>query len=166
MDKSIKKIKIAASLSYGRIWTVPLIIVWICWVIIGFVGLFVAFKSFILGDVWFEITLCVLGSCGFIGSGSYLIVKDIIIRKKIYLWKKDAIKLNAYSSKIDARIAPPTFNFRDIKIKVSFFYQKKIERVSGRKNKEIYDPIFYRYSNREIQILYSPKYDEIMIIKD
>ena len=53
------------------------------------------------------------------------------------------------------------------KLKVSFKYnKKKYVKYSGTKQTNGYDRVFLKYSDAQITILYSPQFDEVMIIKD
>ena len=77
---------------------------------------------------------------------------------------KDAVELNASSEGLKKSY----FGFSDIglrKLKVAFKYEnKKHVAYSGTKQVNGYDRIFFRYSNRQIKILYSPKFDEVMLL--
>ena len=53
------------------------------------------------------------------------------------------------------------FSYRGIKISVSFRYQNKTVRKHS-----IYDLCFRRYVDKEVRILYSPTYDEVLLCKE
>lgn len=91
-----------------------------------------------------------------------IIIKEGVIRRKIKRWLEDAVLLSAISKKLLSAGIPSSS-----KIQIEFVY-------NGKKKKQVSLPgkllqiqtIFSRYADREIQILYSPKYDQVMILKD
>lgn len=95
--------------------------------------------------------------------------------RDIKKWLKDAVLLPAQAMEL-GRIENGIIYRTKIKISIKFFYnEQKIIQKSGAKNKIKenlfyinvgYDAIFLKYIDREIKILYSPKYDEVMILKD
>lgn len=59
------------------------------------------------------------------------------------------------------------FPFRTSAIKVKFKYDGKVyNKLSTYKGYTSYLAIYNKYADREILIAYSPKYDEVMILKD
>ena len=93
--------------------------------------------------------------------------------KKVKEWLKDSIKLKAYCKTLDKST---TFSgvlpLKTTKVLVSFSYNEQtITKESGNKEKGNfsltgYSVLLKKYADREIDILYSPKYDQIMILKD
>ena len=58
-------------------------------------------------------------------------------------------------------------DFLHRKLKVSFKYnKKKYVKYSGTKQTNGYDSVFLKYSDAQITILYSPQFDEVMILDD
>lgn len=157
---------IVASLKYGRIFRKSLIFLWLMFA----VGLFLGIYSFVFlfgveRSIWGIIGL-ILGGILFSGTALYLIVKNYINCKNCKKWAQDAIELNATS----VGIKKAYFAFSNIglrKLKVSFKYnKKKYVKYSGTKQTNGYDRVFLKYSDTQITILYSPQFDEVMIIKD
>lgn len=90
-----------------------------------------------------------------------------MLKKKMMLWMQDAVCLTAHSKTLDRRNHPP--HLPEYAIEIDFVYNDRlIIKRSGNpeKSKSRYDTIFGYYTNREIKILYSPSYDEVMILKD
>ena len=157
---------IVASLKYGRIFRKSLIFLWIMFAL----GLFLGIYSFVF---LFGVERSIVGFIGLIfggilfsGTALYLIVKNYINCKNCKKWAQDAIELNATS----VGIKKAYFAFSNIglrKLKVSFKYnKKKYVKYSGTKQTNGYDRVFLKYSDAQITILYSPQFDEVMIIKD
>ena len=109
------------------------------------------------------------------------ILKHKKLTKHIKEWLKDAIELEAYCKYIDnfKVMGQPT----QVKIQVEFKYNgKKITKLSGDElyhecknsmypinkysTRTGYDWFFKKFADREIKILYSPKYDQVLILKD
>lgn len=158
--------KIVASLKYGRIYEKSLIFLWIMFAD----GLFLGIYSFVF---LFGVDRSIVGFiCGFLsgilfsGAALYLIVKNYINCKNCKKWVQDAVELNATS----VGIKKAYFGFSDIglrKLKVSFKYnKKKYVKYSGTKQTNGYDRVFLKYSDAQITILYSPQFDEVMILDD
>ena len=157
---------IVASLKYGRIFRKSLIFLWIMFAL----GLFLGIYSFVF---LFGVERSIVGFIGLIfggilfsGTALYLIVKNYINCKNCKKWAQDAIELYATS----VGIKKAHFAFSNIglrKLKVSFKYnKKKYVKYSGTKQTNGYDRVFLKYSDAQINILYSPQFDEVMIIKD
>ena len=157
---------IVASLKYGRIFRKSLIFLWIMFAL----GLFLGIYSFVF---LFGVERSIVGFIGLIfggilfsGTALYLIVKNYINCKNCKKWAQDAIELYATS----VGIKKAHFAFSNIglrKLKVSFKYnKKKYVKYSGTKQTNGYDRVFLKYSDAQITILYSPQFDEVMIIKD
>ena len=103
---------------------------------------------------------------------SIIVFRNEIIRKRIDRSIQDAIITDAYSKMIDRKtwLGVPL-----IKLQVDFKINGiKYTRSSEMENKNFFNlgkPNGYlsgldRYANKKIRILYSPKYDEVMILKD
>lgn len=169
----MKKYKIVATLTYGKklsvefmtfmtiimllcVAMIPLII--FCAIDSGEYGLFTCFIfPFLVLPTWVYI--------------QFLYWKE---NRDIEKWQKDAVPLTAWATEI-GRIKNGATHVTRIKIALTFTFDgKEITLRSGEKNKIKenifymnigYDAIFCKYVGRPIQILYSPQYDEVMILK-
>ena len=101
-----------------------------------------------------------------------ILLKNNKACKEILLWLEDndIVELNAYSKKIDTW--NPTALFPAIKIQVEFeFDEKHCSFVSEKKLygggiPEGYHQVWAKYADKEINILYSPKYNQVLILKN
>jgi hypothetical protein len=88
------------------------------------------------------------------------------LKKKIRLWLEDAVELKAYAKKQDDYTE---FIKPSAKISVHFKINgKKYSRVSEGKSGSLpkgYHGIWTKYADKEIDILYSPKYDQVLVLK-
>jgi len=104
----------------------------------------------------------------FLSIYAFVLKKNNQLRKKIIIWLEDAIEINAYSKKIgENRLG---FQPKAVKIQVTFMLNGKtyirestVKVFGGEKG---YLGTYKKYADREIRILYSPKYDEVLILKD
>lgn len=97
--------------------------------------------------------------------GVYFLIKNNLLKRKMRIWMEDAVELYAYSEEISRFWMPmhPTAT----KIRVKFQWEgRNYVRTSGNGKRKAYQKVFTKYANRYIRILYSPKYDQIMILKD
>ena len=170
--------QVVASLEYGYIFTKSFI---------GFVYGVIIFLvasaiCVVTGSIYFndfDVLYPFLGTCClFLCLFSIIPIYHIHILKKIKLFCGDAVELKAESTeigsyhRIEGLIVPTTRK----KISIKFMYNgKKYLRESGQpgynkpymyNTKAGYEKIFAKYSNRIIRILYSPKYDQVLILKD
>lgn len=97
-----------------------------------------------------------------------IIIKNERNRKEILLWLKDAVKLKAFSKKVGEFKA--SILFPTVKIQVDFEFdgiyhscESKGKQIGGMK--EGYHRIWTQFIDKPIEILYSPKYDEVMLLK-
>ena len=103
----------------------------------------------------------------------YSMLSYLRIRKIVNVWKEDAVEIGAWAIEKDRNRINLILR---IKISLEFYYNgKKYVKESGEKNDMQQDLIYYapgydsvyrKYVNRDIRILYSPKYDQVMILKD
>ncbi len=93
----------------------------------------------------------------------WVVLKNRLIKKKIREWKKDAVELTAYSKEIfRINVIPP-----QIAIKVYFNFDGMKYAIPNGKGKRTQTAYYLlKYSNRKIKILFSPTYNEVMILKD
>ena len=101
-----------------------------------------------------------------------LIFKNEKQRNEIKLWLEDAVELKAYSRKIDA--FSTLLSQEQYKIQIEFEYGGKsfccVSRGKIFKNSEEardgYHAEWRDYLDKEVSILYSPKYEEVMVLKN
>lgn len=158
--------KIRATLAYGEnisTWKLILLLGTIVFCMCGTILLFVIAldENSVEGMIFSVVPLIML--CVFL----MMLIAYNKHRKKISLWLRDAVLLDAKCNKYD--------NSRGvnggIKISISFTYNDKhLVRTSGTQNFHPYNHFADGYSNtyrifvgKDIKILYSPKYDEVMI---
>ena len=154
--------KIVASLRYGRVNPWPLNLLWAAIAVFGVAFLIIMSLISLPEKDWAAFAIEVIGGLLFAFFGFYGLIRDLFIRSKIKLWQADAVKLSAKTNEAD-------FDYSRfcVAIAVRFeYHDKKMRKVSGRHGHLNYDPVFLKYRNRKINILYSPKYDEVMILKD
>lgn len=111
-------------------------------------------------------TLADIIMLSFLGVLIYVTVKNSAIRKKIIVWMADAVPLKAYCREIDRD--RPGFQPAAVKIQVKFKYNnKKYTRISTAKvfgGLKGYLGTYKKYADKDINILFSPEYDEVMIL--
>ena len=168
-----EKEKIVATLTYGRVCPKGIFIV----VLYGLIGSIIA----IPGIIYWAIdesaygVLAGLIPFGIFGFGfAFFIGFHAKINKKIKQWKKDAVKLWAVTKTV-GNITNTFLGVQKIKIAVKFYYNdQKIKQTSGELNdiresifymQPGYDAVFQKYANKQIEILYSPSYNQVMILK-
>jgi len=95
-------------------------------------------------------------------------IKNNKLKEKIIIWLEDAIEVKAYSKKIgENRLG---FQPKATKIQVKFkingksYIKDSTAKVLG--SWAGYLGTFNKYADREINVLYSLKYDEVLIMKD
>ncbi len=101
-----------------------------------------------------------------------LIIKNEKIRNQVNLWLEDAVQVEAIAKRIDTKywIGLPL-----IKLQVEFnlygIHYIRTTESELRGKLDLGRPLGYfahltKYADRKINILYSPKYDQVMILKD
>ncbi|MDE6104319.1 MAG: hypothetical protein K2G38_01345 [Clostridia bacterium] len=102
----------------------------------------------------------------------FIVYRNEKIRKEIYLWLEDAVEISAYTKSLDTKYwlgVPLT------KLQVEF----KIDgilyvRTTEQEHRTLFDlgrPVGYfswvsKFADKKVNILYSSKYDQIMILKN
>lgn len=99
---------------------------------------------------------------------NFIMIKNNKLRKKIIIWLEDAIETTAYSKQMgENRLGAQP---KAVKIQLKF----KIDDITYRRDSTAkvfggqkgYLGTYKKYADREISILYSKKYDEVLILKD
>lgn len=92
------------------------------------------------------------------------------IKKKIQLCFDDAIELKAFSKVLDIKrfLLQPKIAKIETHFNLNGVSHKRVSsnRVVGAGNLKGYHNVFNNYINKQIKILYSQKYDEVLILKD
>ena len=89
-------------------------------------------------------------------------------KKKVKLWLKDSVILKARTRKEDDALRVHTFGAlqKAAAIQIRFSYMKKhCVKSSVQKGKIACLPVYNKYVDKDILIAYSPKYDQVMLIK-
>lgn len=123
-----------------------------------------AVLSMICCSILLGIALAIIG---------FILLKNFNLKKKILLWLKDAVELTAETIVLDSF---KTFGhpFAETKLLVKFVYKREtITRTSEDKTKKDhwykrngYFKVLSKYGNKTIKILYSPFYDQVLILKN
>ncbi|MDE5721884.1 MAG: hypothetical protein K2I30_03990 [Clostridia bacterium] len=100
-----------------------------------------------------------------------LIIKNEKVRKEVSLWIEDSVKVGAFAKSVG--IKKQLGIFPCVKIQIDFdingVHYSRESHSNHYKDKSFEDGYYYiwsKYCDRKIDILYSPKYDEVMILKD
>ena len=154
-------------LIYGRKWW------WIIalFVLAGMLSICTLIMLFMPINFTVEIICCLVG-CNLLSLcilifAVYLVVKDFNIKSKVKMWLNDAVVLKAYSIKT---MEYKSFFFPkactiDVKFSFNGINYIKSSNVKTFGGKIGYLTTFEKYADREIDIAYSPKFDEVLIIK-
>lgn len=166
IDVSLSKGKL---LNRGQL-ILPCICIACCCICI-LITLIMAFIPQIEWDVSLAVTLGLVDviSVSLLSVMLFILVKNNKLVNNIKLWLQDAVELEAYSKKI-GEVRSGMFSSLSTKIQVRFSVDGKVyKRESSAKITGIpqgYTSWFNKYADREVKILYSPKYEEVLILKD
>lgn len=98
----------------------------------------------------------------------YCLIKDKKNKKDVSLWIEDAIKVHGIAEKIDA--FRPGFQPICYKIRVKFYigetsYMRE-STTKGLFGMKGFNNVFKKYADKSVELLYSPTYDEVLILKN
>ena len=169
MVENLTKKKIIATLEFGAIYTGAILVFF-----------WMAFISCFLGATTLLLLINVAGIELLIGAiifylvGISILIVLMINRyrlKQIKKWQEDAVELIAQSMSIENSFAPGILPIRTTKIVVMFRYKDKRFRIPSGKSEGFWSNdgsagIFKKYADREIRIMFSPRYNQVMILKD
>lgn len=181
-NKSGNMYRIAGLLSWGTFWSESrkkiileyIAIVIICLFAIVLYVTMVTIEQFKNPD---NIVIYIIALLSFVAVFSLLpllllifILKNERKRREVNLWLKDAIEVEAYSKSIGKK---QLGIFECVRIQVDFYingiHYSRVSDSNIYKEKSFEGGYYYlwsKYSNRKIRILYSPKYDQVMVLKD
>ncbi len=178
MDDKLKKV--AGSLEYGLVFSRR----WQTMLSVGIAAFLLAAGVWTVliftegraeGEGGFAVVF-ILNALMYIGFAAWLVVllvKNQRLLKKIKVWMQDAVPYTVFAEKADEdRIGYRWKYLPAVRIVVRFRYQgRRITRFSGEgrnglNTRDGYAPGWNKYCNREIDILYSPKYDQVIVLKD
>ncbi len=150
--------KIVASLKYGRVWGK---LVWIWWFSLA-LGVTLIFCSIFIKGKTLEDSLGKIGCFAYgIFScvlGLYFIIKNIYVKAQIKKWLQDGITFKTYAKGIANPVRVP-HNHGLCKLLIEVVYEEKKRTLYTGSE----DRVFARFSNRTIEIIYSPKYGQAVI---
>lgn len=177
IDKKIIYNNIGASLHYGMVfkrgmWIFTYSLLAVC-LAIGFGGVSLLITSIgtemLYSDIYGYLCQIIFGLL--IAAGVvFVIIKKQRLKKKIYLWLDDAIERYAKTFTID-KTCDLIRSAVKLKVKISY---KKEEYIlySGRSSKispilaKGYYKVLSKYADKTIKVLYSPKYNEVLFLKN
>lgn len=164
----MSKYKVEATLRYGR--NMPKYVVNLC-IISIVLGCVMIILSIVCAIIYLEIDLLFVLFFPIIEiiCIASLLKYMIIVKKEIALWIEDAYLLDGYCKRTAGSIEKLD---GAINISITFEYNGvKMTKMSGSNShnynyvKDGYAKWFRKYENKRLKILYSPKYDEVMIIQ-
>jgi len=161
--------KIEASLSHGGFLTgQKLAVIYVGLVVpllFPLITVMVVITALTGGMEWEGEVIGVLIGCNILGAllFSFMIWlkrKNDKLKSKIILWMEDTIELTASVARLDG------FGFKPYQVQFDFEIDgKNYYRISPAGNSATgWQKVFAQYANKEIKILYSPKYDEVLIL--
>jgi len=174
MDKvSMINYKIIASLTYGKkISKVIMVLIYIALLLCVTIVPLAIFCAIYYTE--YEVLVCLFLPLIGISGLVYIIVVISKENRNIRRWKNDSVLLLANATEVD-RIENGLTNIVKLKISVKFNYNGiKMMQESGEKNNKKgnlfyihpgYDAIFLKYVDHPIHILYSPTYDQVLLLK-
>lgn len=167
------KIKdVDVSLKYGKIFSKNWMLTWcvcLCLAVLFFgytlCEILVSDNQTIL-DLLYGILVWLFCFVFFAGTLLYFILKNKFIKKKVMIWLNDAIEIKAYARETK-RLPASLLSLEQVAIEVIFKYDGEIVILKNGKQKWLQvAPYLVKYANKKINILYSPTYNEVMILKD
>lgn len=160
-----------ASLTYGKVYTSKILNILVLILIISAIFLILlATHGLVTTEDFAEDSTIIITA--YVVSG-IIILADILLywcfsyaRKKAEVFLQDSVFLKAKAislgTKMEFRLPFPVEAIR-----VQFRYNgKSMHKDSMYKGSTRYLPVFVKYTDRTINIAYSPKYDEVLILKD
>lgn len=111
---------------------------------------------------------CDVGATALLSLFIYIFIKNRKLKQKLRVWLDDAVQIRAYSKKIGENrlgIQPKATKIQ-VRFSLNDIVHNKESTVKLFGGQSGYAGWFNNYADRKVDILYSPEYDEVMIIKD
>ena len=120
-------------------------------------------------EVIFTVVGCCIAALFLVAATIYLIVRNEKIRTNIFNWMEDAVELRAFAQTVN--VEHVSFLFPRAKLQVTFtldgkHYKKTSGRIREGKTRTGYQNYWMKFNNKNIRILYSPKYDQVILLQD
>ena len=172
-EHNLKVSDIDASLNYGKVhagkaWKATLIVLLVLsllMIIFSLIGLFY--------PPYDESKFMIIFGSAF---GLFMLLVTLLVylyvhrgQRKVAQWLKDAVLLEAKSTLLGTRteVRFPALFAKAAWIRVSFYYNGiKCTRESSYKGRKLYLAVYHKYADRNLTIAYSPKYDQVMLLKE
>lgn len=165
--------QIESTLKYGKIHTnrklkffkILLIVSFIITIICFLIGAISVFLDVLNFDEIISFIGTIIFSTFILLSLLYVYIKNKKRNLEINKWLEDSVRCEAFVKRLDIE----NLKYQSYQIEISFTYKnKKIKKVSGKFNiiKDGLPKIFAKYHNKTLEILYSEKFDEILILKE
>ena len=171
----MRNYKIIASLAYGKKYPIGFLVFLILALLLATALMLLSIICAILYAEYAALAALVLP---FIVIPAFLCLIVLISKenKDIKKWEEDAVLLSAQAIEAGS-IRNPFFGRTKFKIAIKFIFDgRKIVQDSEKENKRKksiwvnmypgYDEVFRKFIGRSIQILYSPKYEKVLLIKN
>lgn len=167
-------LKIVASLKYGKFFNRKIVAFLYFALATGLLmllfGIIMAILIFVVKELTWnkETILIIVFFCSFGlllgGTALWVVIKNDKHKKEIVLYLNDAIVLKALVKRLDI----VSLEYKPYQVQVEFEIDgKKVYKISAPGTFwGGYHKIFAKYDNKKIDILYSPKYDQVLILKD
>ena len=164
--------KIKSSLSYGKVFYGKLEYALYIFLFLPIIALILTMGIIItslLGEIQFtqEMLVCIIFlDCFYVlifGIVLWRVTYNNKLKKKIELWLEDAVFITASAKRLD--LLDTTYQPYQIEV-IFIFKDVKHKCISKPGNSIIGYYKFFSEPAKELKILYSPKYEEVLILKD
>lgn len=182
MSSKIKLNRIDATLKYGQFFTGKWIVFFYSLIVFcavmpisSIVYLFLVLLNIeIVDNETILVLICSSTVCILIILGVLFVLhKNCKLKKKIAMWLEDAVELTAQTITLDTfrTLGHPVAETK-LQVKFNYYGINKVQSSFDETKKDHwykrngYFKILSKYSNRTIKIMYSPKYDQVLILKN
>lgn len=173
--------EIVATLKHGKIPTKrQLVFLWSCQIFIFVCAITLAIVMIIVNTSDSEekmsaseiaiLSVCITFFIAFVVCMIFLLTRHGKVKSEINQWLIDAVKLNAYCEEYGDTFVHPLYRVGGVgDVKVTFKYKgdhkalhSQLNNTGGKNTSQA----FRKFVNKEIVILYSPKYKQVMILDE